>query len=159
MSHSRAGATMHVMLQRIGLSEAEAAAFLGVDVQTVMAWLTPLSLIGPSEEQWEKLTLMALRQDRAARDTMEYLRQEPGRDWIIAAGTFGDFCEPPLPCRSAYIAALRRVMEMCATEQISCSVADEEQGVAHTLLIILQDPKPISRHLRSGPTIVDRPGS
>lgn len=125
-----------VLLQRTGLSHTEAAVYLGVEPRTVRRWtagtLTPSGEpYRPGEGRWQRWQALCAAQDRAAEEAMGVIRRQiaeggPAEVMLRLAIDDDDARRRGLPCRSAHVAMIRRVVERCETAAIACVVVGGE---------------------------------
>jgi len=108
-------AAVRLMLHRCGLSQTDAADWLGVEARMVRRWCAGDFPI--PERRWQPLVDLCARQDRAADEALALIREKTaalGRDGTIAihmARTQEDADRLGWPCPGAHVAVIRRVIE------------------------------------------------
>lgn len=114
MTHPTSAA-VRVLLQRCGLSQTDAAAYLGKDARTVRRWISGDFVI--PMESWDKLTELCSHQDRVAREGIEKLKElvadhgDPEDVTIGLSRTDEEAQAQGYPCVGAHVAVLRRFVE------------------------------------------------
>ena len=112
-------ADVRLMLHTCGLSQTDAADFLGVDARIVRRWNSGYFSIPP--EQWQKLEKLSAQQDRAAHEAIEEM-EERYADYdhvkipVRLTRTDEDARKLGYPCAGAHLAVVRRVAELAATK-------------------------------------------
>lgn len=106
----------YATLQGLGLSQSEAAAFLGVRLDTVKSWCQGRRT--PPAGAWAQLHELAGVQDRAARELVQAARDAVTTGAVIELSVANDDAEAQAlgwPCVAAQLATFRRAWEMLPT--------------------------------------------
>lgn len=113
---SPTAAQVKVMLARCGLSQTDAADFVGKDARMVRRWISgelpmPVAL-------WQLLVDLCARQDRAANVEIEKLKarsrksdDQPIQSLMMVVRTQDEAKWRGWPCVGAYVAVVRRIIE------------------------------------------------
>lgn len=132
---------LRVILNRCGLSQSEAAAWLGVEVRTVGRWvqgaLTPSGApYRPSAERWARLLDLCARQDRAADEAVALIARKrwggiaPSVIVLRMAADDADAKRLGWPTRSAHVALLRRVAERLEAAGLAYAITGDDDPAA-----------------------------
>lgn len=106
-------AEIKLMLHRCGLSQTEAAEFLGKEARTVRRWISGDFEIPP--ENWRSLSELCDRLDQAAREKMPEIEKKAAKDGeavtVNLARTDEEAHRLGYPCAGAQLAVARRLVE------------------------------------------------